>query len=56
MVHAAAGSLVYFTPVQLLSFFYTKFNVSSLDHMRLSCHFSISAKYKYDKSAAARVQ
>ena len=34
----------------LLSFFCT--NVSSLDHMLLSCHFSISAKYKYDQSIA----
>ena len=34
----------------LLSFFCT--NVSSLDHMLLSCHFSISAKYKYDRSIA----
>ena len=34
----------------LLSFFYT--NVSSLDHMRLLCRFSISAKYKYDRSIA----
>ena len=32
----------------LLSFFCT--NVSSLDHMLLSCYFSISAKYKYDRS------
>ena len=32
----------------LLSFFYT--NVSSLDHMRFLCRFSISAKYKYDRS------
>ena len=34
----------------LLSFFYT--DVSSLDHMRLLCRFSISAKYKYDRSIA----
>ena len=27
-------------------------NVSSLDHMLLSYHFSISAKYKYDRSIA----
>ena len=40
----------------LLSFFYTKFNVSSLDHMRLSCHFLISTKYKCDKSATEHIQ
>ena len=34
----------------LLSFFYI--NVSSLNHRQLSCHFSISAKYKYDRSIA----
>ena len=37
----------------LLSFFCT--NVSSLDHVLLSCHFSISAKYKYDRSIACCV-
>ena len=53
VVHAAAqlltAGLLHISSL-LLSFFCT--NVSSLDHMLLSCHFSISAKYKYDRSIA----
>ena len=47
-----AGLLHMVTSSLWLSFFYT--NASSLDHMRLSCHFSMSAKFnfKYDRSIA----
>ena len=46
------ADLLHISSLLLLSFFCT--NVSSLDHMPLSCHLSISAKYKYDRSIACR--
>ena len=53
VVHAidlTAGLLDTGTSSLLLSFFHT--NVSNFHHMQLLCHFSISAKDKYDWSIA----